>query len=132
MLRRPPRSTRTYTLFPYTTLFRSIVAAAVVFRTDVACRAAIAWLEAQGVAVRSLTITELTPGAIEVSGLALGEARELTVDHIHLEPRYDGFDIDLGELRIEGLRLHLDLTGDRPLLGSLQAAVERQIGRAHV
>src|SRR3546814_13018248 len=25
MLRRPPRSTRTYTLFPYTTLFRSFV-----------------------------------------------------------------------------------------------------------
>src|SRR3546814_13375401 len=25
MIRRPPRSTRTYTLFPYTTLFRSIV-----------------------------------------------------------------------------------------------------------
>src|SRR3546814_6235503 len=25
MLRRPPRSTRTYTLFPYTTLFRSAV-----------------------------------------------------------------------------------------------------------
>src|SRR3546814_4488291 len=27
MIRRPPRSTRTDTLFPYTTLFRSIVAA---------------------------------------------------------------------------------------------------------
>src|SRR3546814_5690679 len=26
MIRRPPRSTRTYTLFPYTTLFRSVVA----------------------------------------------------------------------------------------------------------
>src|SRR3546814_1650092 len=25
MLRRPPRSTRTYTLFPYTTLFRSLL-----------------------------------------------------------------------------------------------------------
>src|SRR3546814_16771919 len=25
MIRRPPRSTRTYTLFPYTTLFRSFV-----------------------------------------------------------------------------------------------------------
>src|SRR3546814_14947191 len=25
MIRRPPRSTRTYTLFPYTTLFRSIL-----------------------------------------------------------------------------------------------------------
>src|SRR3546814_14631965 len=28
MIRRPPRSTRTDTLFPYTTLFRSILAAA--------------------------------------------------------------------------------------------------------
>src|SRR3546814_9507274 len=27
MIRRPPRSTRTYTLFPYTTLFRSLPAA---------------------------------------------------------------------------------------------------------
>src|SRR3546814_19667953 len=26
MIRRPPRSTRTYTLFPYTTLFRSVTA----------------------------------------------------------------------------------------------------------
>src|SRR3546814_4878490 len=31
MIRRPPRSTRTDTLFPYTTLFRSI-------RSDLACR----------------------------------------------------------------------------------------------
>src|SRR3546814_8815225 len=29
MIRRPPRSTRTYTLFPYTTLFRSTDAATV-------------------------------------------------------------------------------------------------------
>src|SRR3546814_13271373 len=29
MIRRPPRSTRTYTLFPYTTLFRSLHAARV-------------------------------------------------------------------------------------------------------
>src|SRR3546814_14433671 len=29
MRRRPPRSTRTYTLFPYTTLFRALVADAV-------------------------------------------------------------------------------------------------------
>src|SRR3546814_12674888 len=32
MIRRPPRSTRTDTLFPYTTLFRSIVAAVVAER----------------------------------------------------------------------------------------------------
>src|SRR3546814_21195489 len=30
MIRRPPRSTRTYTLFPYTTLFRSYSGAALV------------------------------------------------------------------------------------------------------
>src|SRR3546814_1444611 len=30
MIRRPPRSTRTYTLFPYTTLFRSYIAAGAV------------------------------------------------------------------------------------------------------
>src|SRR3546814_2139781 len=35
MLRRPPRSTRTDTLFPYTTLFRSVVAA----RGGTGCRA---------------------------------------------------------------------------------------------
>src|SRR3546814_20035185 len=31
MIRRPPRSTRTYTLFPYTTLFRSFAAADIDF-----------------------------------------------------------------------------------------------------
>src|SRR3546814_2781707 len=36
MIRRPPRSTRTDTLFPYTTLFRSGAAAADGHRTDVA------------------------------------------------------------------------------------------------
>src|SRR3546814_6312367 len=34
MIRRPPRSTRTDTLFPYTTLFRSIVVLAVVPAAD--------------------------------------------------------------------------------------------------
>src|SRR3546814_4663452 len=34
MIRRPPRSTRTDTLFPYTTLFRSLLCAAVTTRRD--------------------------------------------------------------------------------------------------
>src|SRR3546814_17039956 len=38
MIRRPPRSTRTDTLFPYTTLFRSIVEA-IVERDDAGLRA---------------------------------------------------------------------------------------------
>src|SRR3546814_12939211 len=38
MLRRPPRSTRTDTLFPYTTLFRSIIIAEFVVRPGAAVR----------------------------------------------------------------------------------------------
>src|SRR3546814_8803869 len=34
MIRRPPRSTRTDTLFPYTTLFRSLVSASLRMRPD--------------------------------------------------------------------------------------------------
>src|SRR3546814_17152081 len=43
MIRRPPRSTRTYTLFPYTTLFRS-VAFAIVDSASTAGRALASWL----------------------------------------------------------------------------------------
>src|SRR3546814_7862313 len=35
MIRRPPRSTRTYTLFPYTTLFRSLVAKTFIAKPEV-------------------------------------------------------------------------------------------------
>src|SRR3546814_4930072 len=41
MIRRPPRSTRTDTLFPYTTLFRSILRAAFSLETDPPMRATI-------------------------------------------------------------------------------------------
>src|SRR3546814_2820352 len=52
MIRRPPRSTRTDTLFPYTTLFRSPHAAAPVDRLDAQPhRKRIADLEAGGVCV---------------------------------------------------------------------------------
>src|SRR3546814_19740039 len=46
MIRRPPRSTRTDTLFPYTTLFRSLERAEAVGAADVHGRAAM------GIAVR--------------------------------------------------------------------------------
>src|SRR3546814_4964013 len=38
MIRRPPRSTRTDTLFPYTTLFRSVVLAVLAMKTGSAKR----------------------------------------------------------------------------------------------
>src|SRR3546814_20652619 len=50
MIRRPPRSTRTDTLFPYTTLFRSNVAEPFKFRTMDGRRWR--WLVAGGAAAR--------------------------------------------------------------------------------
>src|SRR3546814_13625136 len=43
MLRRPPRSTRTDTLFPYTTLFRSAVSGIGHYRTSLQWRTALAF-----------------------------------------------------------------------------------------
>src|SRR3546814_12579318 len=50
MIRRPPRSTRTDTLFPYTTLFRS-------------CRQQVAWQQPQRMAERGL---EIGPAPVEI------------------------------------------------------------------
>src|SRR3546814_12153699 len=51
MIRRPPRPTRTDTLFPYTTLFRSgdAVSAATLRRFCDDSRGLVAWLESLGV-----------------------------------------------------------------------------------
>src|SRR3546814_20280602 len=47
MIRRPPRSTRTYTLFPYTTLFRSV---AMTIRSFFPTRIEVAPLKKKGIA----------------------------------------------------------------------------------
>src|SRR3546814_21054517 len=92
MIRRPPRSTRTDTLFPYTTLFRSESAAGIVFLHEVrpgpasrssgiqvAQRAGIppavirhasrelSRLEAQGAATPQLDLFAVDPGPAESS-----------------------------------------------------------------
>src|SRR3546814_12559187 len=56
MIRRPPRSTRTDTLFPYTTLFRSV-------------------LEAKQSAKRREQIAELQPLGLDLPGDRLGSGR---------------------------------------------------------
>src|SRR3546814_14324140 len=60
MLRRPPRSTRTDTLFPYTTLFRSKIAGG----KRVGCIVGIAVIE----------LRLITHGAIEQPGVEHGQA----------------------------------------------------------
>src|SRR3546814_2021091 len=62
MLRRPPRSTRTDTLFPYTTLFRSLVG---VGRLDLDCLPVLVALVDVGIAL-------LEHGAVDIGGTMLG------------------------------------------------------------
>src|SRR3546814_4423390 len=63
MIRRPPRSTRTDTLFPYTTLFRS------------------KWLwAARFYKTRSLAAQEIGKGRVLVNDLPAKPARDIVVD----------------------------------------------------
>src|SRR3546814_1857414 len=67
MIRRPPRSTRTDTLFPYTTLFRSMIQAAQVR----AARALLGWRQedlAQAAKIGLATIARIEQGEGTVQG----------------------------------------------------------------
>src|SRR3546814_12635339 len=61
MIRRPPRSTRTDTLFPYTTLFRSNRMTLVTWLSDSDCRARPAWPSTSSVVI--VDCVEVTPPA---------------------------------------------------------------------
>ncbi|MEQ8357613.1 MAG: YdbH domain-containing protein [Kiloniellaceae bacterium] len=106
-------------------LLLAVVAAALLLRQEIARRAAVAYLEAEGVAVRGLEVTRLTPGSVEISGLALGANSEITAERIVAVPARDGLKVSVKEITVEGLRLKVDVTGDAPLLGSLQPLLER-------
>src|SRR3546814_14331702 len=64
MIRRPPKSTRTDTLFPYTTLFRSIV-------VDTKQRASVAGVYAAGDIVMSLDQISVAMGHAAIAATAL-------------------------------------------------------------
>jgi len=102
-----------------------VIGGAVLFREALATRAAVAYLESQGVAVESLAITRLTPSSIEATDIRLGTAGEVAVQRVTATPAFDGLDAAITHAEIEGLRLQIDLTGERPMLGSLQPALDR-------
>src|SRR3546814_17737931 len=84
MIRGPPRSTRTYTLFPYTTIFRSLAEhlpvlahpGAVAQHGDVAGDVALVGLQLGDAAVGDVVAGDLDPGKNlhAVLGALLGEA----------------------------------------------------------
>src|SRR3546814_8693015 len=74
MLRRPPRSTRTDTLFPYTTLFRAVVLALVeLVLVVVAAR------------VRHFVVEDRLAACVTRHVLAIGILRIRTVRIVHVE-----------------------------------------------
>src|SRR3546814_355152 len=90
MIRRPPRSTRTDTLFPYTTLFRSGLGAAENAADDLRQqrRADIERTETEG----SLAAEQLSRDVIENVVLAIGDVPEKAAENLivlcrHVERR---------------------------------------------
>src|SRR3546814_6793984 len=105
MIRRPPRSTRTDTLFPYTTLFRSAKAAAV---------------DLLGIAVG---IVAVRIGAIARTGFATLARHRLGADPVHRDrQRFMRFGRQRAERHVGGDEALANL-GDR---------LNAEIGRAHV
>ncbi|MGD1876239.1 MAG: YdbH domain-containing protein [Kiloniellaceae bacterium] len=105
-----------------------VLAGALLFRQELATRVALAYLERQGVTVHSLTVTRLTPGGIELQDIALGDNREVAAQRVAVAPVFDGFDVAVGRVEIDGLRLRVDITGDAAPLGSLQPLLQRFTG----
>src|SRR3546814_17099358 len=74
MIRRPPRATRTDTLFPYTTLFRSAFTAADAFYAPVAFRFQTVGVAVAGAAAGYLQRLLAHPATREWEAQALAEA----------------------------------------------------------
>ncbi len=102
-----------------------LVGAGLLFRTELATWAARSYLESEGVAVGGLEVTALWMDSIEVRDISLGANRELVVERLHVMPELPTDGGILHFVEIMGMVLHLDVTGDRPLFGSLQATVDR-------
>src|SRR3546814_14770568 len=93
MIRRPPRSTRTDTLFPYTTLFRSIFdAAALAFDEGVADAARAG--HAKGVADRDRA-------AVDVEQLVRDAELIAAIEHLHREGFVEFPEADIVHLEFE-------------------------------
>src|SRR3546814_14416208 len=84
MRRRPPRSTRTYTLFPYTTLFRS-------FAVDNGDGTVTIYLNDDGSAVEQRTLATTAALSSSLGGVMVGTAAggsvEKAIPHVTPEQR---------------------------------------------
>src|SRR3546814_3629952 len=116
MIQRPPRSTRTDTLFPYTTLFRSTIE-----REDVGIKLEVTPQINAGGGITLQLRQEVSSVAVPVSA----DYNELIINKREVETRVlvdDGAIVVIGGLLDQAERSSVDkvpLLGDIPILGSL-------------
>src|SRR3546814_4329763 len=87
MIRRPPRSTRTDTLFPYTTLFRSAIEMGIVlarYVADVRCRHNVVQPAQRAVCRQRLVVEKVKRGVADALGLQDLSQRRLVDDRAAL------------------------------------------------
>ncbi|GAB4224478.1 MAG: hypothetical protein Tsb0032_29180 [Kiloniellaceae bacterium] len=106
-------------------LLLAVIAAAAGFRKQIAEGLARAYLDGQGIAITSLEVSVLSLDLLEVRNIALGEADELTVNRLRVEPGLLLAAVRTARLlTLQGLELKVDLTGEGPPLGSLQTFLD--------
>src|SRR3546814_15876313 len=124
MIRRPPRSTRTDTLFPYTTLFRSLVLAGESQAPQVhALVAAVNARLAAPISYRDTDSNETSLDALTTLAAELNAGRVRGLLMLDVNPVYDApTSLRFGDaLRRAGTSFHLGLYADE---------TAQQIGRA--
>src|SRR3546814_2952337 len=91
MIRRPPRSTRTYTLFPYTTLFRSIKRVVLAYSGGLDTSVILKWLQATyGCEVVTFT-ADLGQGEELEPARAKAELMGIAPNHIYIDDLREEF-----------------------------------------
>lgn len=96
------------------------------FRQEIAGAAARSYLKDQGVAVGSLAVSTLSTRSLVFERIQLGTANELSASRVEVAFNAGVLSVNPERVTVAGLRLRLDLTGEGPMLGSLQPIIDRQ------
>src|SRR3546814_9103149 len=96
MIRRPPRSTRTDTLFPYTTLFRSLLEDLQKLPSDKMSETDSAKLAAVTMSVRQMA---------QEFGFSTFPPEDLTIDEDSYRPQKEGYEIGFETSASDAIRL---------------------------
>ncbi|WP_420348480.1 intermembrane phospholipid transport protein YdbH family protein [Pelagibius sp.] len=105
-------------------LIAAVVLAAVGLRKEIAGGVLHSILEGRGITVAALEVEQLSLSRATLGPLALGDAEELTAERIILDLDISLTGAEITAVTVESPGLSVDLTGQRPLFGSLQTAVE--------